>query len=155
MSHMSYYLNEISSDGVRIGQNKTNSAVQLKHIPTGLVVKCQETRSREQNRDRARQLLARKLDEIQNGADGVLATVARRNSNKKASAAKKKRRKYRQLAQDDTEVKAEGYAGEGELIEEDADPDSQPAPRTDGALARRDISESDQSEEARIHNRAI
>ncbi|KAG9719516.1 hypothetical protein KCU59_g18006, partial [Aureobasidium melanogenum] len=30
--------------------NKTSSAVQLKHLPTGLVIKCQETRSRSQNR---------------------------------------------------------------------------------------------------------
>src|SRR3712207_3914024 len=37
--------------------NKTSSAVQLKHIPTGIVVKCQDTRSRTQNRKTARQLL--------------------------------------------------------------------------------------------------
>ncbi|KAH0408375.1 hypothetical protein KCU90_g21991, partial [Aureobasidium melanogenum] len=38
--------------------NKTSSAVQLKHLPTGLVIKCQETRSRSQNRKIARRILA-------------------------------------------------------------------------------------------------
>lgn len=30
--------------------NKCNSKVQLKHVPTGIIVSCQETRSRDQNR---------------------------------------------------------------------------------------------------------
>ncbi len=38
--------------------NKTSSCVQLKHIPTGTLVRCQETRSREANRWLARETLA-------------------------------------------------------------------------------------------------
>ncbi|AJV53059.1 Rso55p [Saccharomyces cerevisiae] len=41
--------------------NKCNSKVQLRHEPTGIVVECQETRSREQNRKLARLKLAREL----------------------------------------------------------------------------------------------
>ncbi|CAI4047989.1 hypothetical protein SUVZ_12G3130 [Saccharomyces uvarum] len=41
--------------------NKCNSKVQLRHEPTGIVVECQETRSREQNRRLARLKLAREL----------------------------------------------------------------------------------------------
>lgn len=76
-------------------QNKTNSAVQLKHIPTGIVVKCQETRSREQNRKLARQHLAEKIDDLVNGENSRSAVVARIMARKKASALKKSRRKHR------------------------------------------------------------
>ena len=42
--------------------NKTNSAVSLIHIPTGIRVQAQPTRSREENRKAARRILAEKLD---------------------------------------------------------------------------------------------
>ncbi len=41
--------------------NKTSSCVQLRHLPSGMVVRCQETRSREANRWLARELLAERL----------------------------------------------------------------------------------------------
>lgn len=44
--------------------HKTASCVYLQHVPTGLEVKCQETRSRETNRYRARQRLCEKLEEL-------------------------------------------------------------------------------------------
>jgi peptide chain release factor len=50
----------------RGGQNlqKTSSCVYLKHIPTGLEVKCQKDRSRALNRLFARRLLCEKYQEI-------------------------------------------------------------------------------------------
>lgn len=80
-------------------QNKTNSAVQLKHIPTGIVVKCQDTRSREQNRKLAREHLAEKIDDLLNGDQSRSAVVARLKAAKKSSAAKKSRRKHRDVAE--------------------------------------------------------
>lgn len=56
------YLKGSGPGGQKI--NKTNSAVQLTHTPTGIVVKCQATRSRTQNRKIARDLLATKLDNL-------------------------------------------------------------------------------------------
>ena len=41
--------------------NKTSSCVQLKHLPTVTIIRCQETRSREANRWLAREMLAERL----------------------------------------------------------------------------------------------
>lgn len=43
--------------------NKTSTAVYLKHIPTGIEVKCQETRSQVLNRFLARKVLVNKIEE--------------------------------------------------------------------------------------------
>lgn len=43
--------------------NKSSNAVFLHHIPTGLKVKCTETRERELNRFLARRILAYKIEE--------------------------------------------------------------------------------------------
>lgn len=78
-------------------KNKTSSAVQLKHLRTGLVLKVQATRSRTQNRKIARQMLAERIDEMERGAESRTAIVREAKSKKKSSAAKKSRRKYRAL----------------------------------------------------------
>lgn len=47
--------------------NKTSSCVYLKHLPTGIEIKCQANRSREMNRYHARKELCDRLDEIRLG----------------------------------------------------------------------------------------
>ena len=43
--------------------NKTSSCVYLKHLPTGIEIKCQQERSRELNRYYARKLLCDRVEE--------------------------------------------------------------------------------------------
>ncbi|HQP30725.1 MAG TPA: peptide chain release factor-like protein [Deltaproteobacteria bacterium] len=47
--------------------NKTSSCVYLRHVPTGIEVKCQQERSQALNRFLARRLLADKIDQQRSG----------------------------------------------------------------------------------------
>ncbi|KAH6684099.1 RF-1 domain-containing protein [Halenospora varia] len=77
--------------------NKTSSAVQLKHIPTGIVLKVQEHRSRSQNRKLARQMLAERIEVLEKGDKSRVAVVGETKKKRKSSAVKKSKRKYRAL----------------------------------------------------------
>lgn len=63
--------------------NKTSSCVWIKHVPSGITVKCQKDRSRELNRYYARIRLCEKLDSL----------INKEKSEEKKAIAKIKRQK--------------------------------------------------------------
>jgi len=74
--------------------NKTTNAVFLKHIPTGIWIKCQDGRSLDRNRKIARTLLTTKLDNEINGEDSVENQEKVLTSFKKELNKEKTRLKY-------------------------------------------------------------
>ncbi|XP_062445893.1 mitochondrial translation release factor in rescue isoform X2 [Rhea pennata] len=77
--------------------NKTSNCVVLKHIPTGIVIKCHQTRSVEQNRKIAREILQEKVDLFYKGEDSDVF--------KEKKAAEKKKQEKKRRARENLERK--------------------------------------------------
>jgi protein subunit release factor B len=76
--------------------NKTATCVMLLHRPTGLQVKCQETRQQGLNRFIARRLLLDKIEELKTGR--VAAEVSRVEKIRRQKRRRSRRAKARMLA---------------------------------------------------------
>ncbi|MFK7849599.1 MAG: peptide chain release factor-like protein [Akkermansiaceae bacterium] len=73
--------------------NKTSSCVYLKHIPSGIAVKCQMDRSREMNRFLARRELCEQFDAIANGkATAKTQAIEKRRRQKRRRSRRSKQR---------------------------------------------------------------
>lgn len=85
------------SPRLRSKQNKTSSAVHLRHVPSGIQIKTQVSRSQALNRKFARRLLADKVEQMEKGSESRVEMKAEIKRKKKASRMKKTRRKYANL----------------------------------------------------------
>jgi peptide chain release factor 1 len=71
------------------GVNTTNSAVQIRHIPTGIIVKCQDERSQLKNKSKALKVLKSRLLELEQRKQEEALSAERRNMVGSAERAQK------------------------------------------------------------------
>ena len=77
--------------------NKRDTAVRLRHLPTGIVVTCQRERSQYRNKQIALKDLRRKLEELSRPATPRIPTVAPRGVRKKILDFKRRRTEKKNL----------------------------------------------------------
>jgi protein subunit release factor B len=71
--------------------NKTESAVRLTHIPTGIVVTCQDERSQHRNKDIALNRLREKIETLNKKRKKRIKTKTPRSAHEKRIKSKKQR----------------------------------------------------------------
>lgn len=111
MTALGIYEQDIDESFVRSGGaggqhvNKTSTCVQLYHRPTGIMVKCQESRSQSDNRYLARRILAAKVEarilgkksEEQQAREKIRRQKRRRSRRAKEKMLEQKHRRSREL----------------------------------------------------------
>ena len=73
---------------------RTANCVVLKHVPTGIVIRCHATRSRDLNRRGARKELQMRLDDMSRGSGSVRGQKIARKVKKKAKSRSRAMAKY-------------------------------------------------------------
>ncbi len=99
MYSLNIYEKDIEESFIRSGGkggqkvNKASTCVYLKHIPTGIEVKCQKERSQALNRYHARAILAKKIEQLIKGKESEERNrieKIRRQKRKRSRRAKEK-----------------------------------------------------------------
>lgn len=85
--------------------NKTSSCVQLRHLPTGIEIKCQRTRSQYLNRYHARKELLETLEEREKGAQSKRASEIAKIRRQKARRSRRSKNKILSDKRQRSEVK--------------------------------------------------
>lgn len=95
--------------------NKTSTCVYLKHLPTGIEVKCQQERSRELNRYLARQKLCDKIEEKQNDEKSKKKQEIEKIRRQKQRRSRRQKQKYFEIKQKRSEIKKKRKPPLGDL----------------------------------------
>jgi len=93
--------------------NKTSACVYLKHLPTGIEVKCQQDRSQAQNRFLARRILAGKVDSLVRGRESAAERARekiRRQKRRRSRRAKEKMLGLKKMRAAKKQLRREGRA---------------------------------------------
>ena len=92
--------------------------VQLRHVPTGIVVDCQATRSRDQNRKIAREKLALRLAQWENGDQPIERELAKIQweQQSKRSKERKAKSKHREAQEQRQQQKLQQTIEEKQLL---------------------------------------
>ena len=88
--------------------NKTSASVYIKHIPTGIEVKCQEERSQSLNRFLARRILTNKIESLVLGRKAEInqeIEKIRRQKRKRSKRAKDKMLKLKKINSEKKELR--------------------------------------------------
>lgn len=80
--------------------NKASSCVYLKHIPTGIEVKCERTRSQSLNRYYARKILLDKLEEVLLGRESKKRKEIEKRIKQKRKLRKRALKKLKGISED-------------------------------------------------------
>ena len=73
--------------------NKSSTCVYLKHVPTGVEVKCQKARTQAMNRFFARRILSDKIEELLHGGRSAKAKTIERIRKQKRKSTKRSKLK--------------------------------------------------------------
>ncbi|OWZ01591.1 hypothetical protein PHMEG_00026989 [Phytophthora megakarya] len=103
--------------------NKVRNCVLLTHLPTGLQVQCQKTRSLDGNRRAARKLLLQKLDDHVNGSLSKRNEKIDKLRRKKANRRAKSKQKYAKANEQEEQQEEEDSEDEEDKDEDEEEDD--------------------------------
>lgn len=86
--------------------NKVSTCVILKHVPSGVVVKCRQERSQAMNRYRARRILADKLEAKTKGEESREARRVAKIKRRKRKRSKRAKEKILKIKKQQSEKKS-------------------------------------------------
>ena len=86
--------------------NKTATCVYLVHVPSGMSVKCQKTRSQAMNRFLARRILLERMERLQKGQDDAERRRIEKLKRQKRKRSKRAQEKVLQAKRRQSEKKA-------------------------------------------------
>lgn len=97
--------------------NKVSTCVHLKHIPTGVEVKCQQERSQALNRYRARVILVDKIEQLIRGKESIKQQrieKIRRQKRKRSKRAKEKMLEEKKMQSEKKKLRSKKISFENE-----------------------------------------